>query len=308
MNKSRRRKTESTLKGAGGIEVGKDVGTREGLILDDVLTYIRDARKDYNLPEPTLSLEQIEREPAAKSAVEEIIEDTIARHGTRIYSKTTDLFKKIYDVRRGKRINKPRLYSGWRISPTHAADVLRSLLLRALQTILQLPSQDTSFKDGTRELRKLAVHCEKLAEEINRAFTTREISNRASTYFREGNSSRLEEIFRVAKELQHTAETFRTILARTQLVKEKMDSPNPQVRFALYLIGWFEASTGKKQYSRFKTLLNAAYPANQGGPPAWVHRLEIEMTRKLARRKAWIRPKLVSPFPFCRPKALQISN
>ncbi len=256
--------------------------------MDDILAEIAATRRIYNLPEARFGLERIEREATAKSAVERIIRSTLVRHAPEIYSKPDPLFDKICNIRRGKRINKPRFYSGWRIPPLHAAEVLRLLLERALQTIVQLRQKDPPLKDGTRELKRLALHCEKLAKEIDGVFKKREVCRRASVYL-ESHRPGLDQFFRQAEELQRTAETVRAILANTRLVKQKTDSPNPQVRFALYLIGWFEASTGRKQYVPFKTLLDGAYAANEMDTPPWVERLEIEMTRHRARRKAWAR-------------------
>lgn len=275
------------------------------MVLDDILAEIRHTRRTYGLPEPKFGLEQIEREAGAKSAANRIIRSTLARHATEIHSKPDPIFDKICDIRRGKRMNKPGFYSGWRIPPAHAAEVLRVLLERALQTIVQLPQKDPAWKDGTRELKLLALHCEKLAKEIRGVFGIRGVCNRASVYFTESPGPGLDQFFRQAEELQRTAETVRSILAKTRLVRQKTDSPNPQVRFALYLIGWFEASTGKKQYLPFKTLLSGAYAANEMDTPAWVERLEIEMTRHRARRRAWVRPITVSSAPPTSPKSLQ---
>jgi len=180
------------------------------------------------------------------------------------------------------------------------------LLERALQTIVQLPKKWPPLKDGTRELKLLALHCEKLAKEIDGVFKRREVFDRASAYFSESHRPGLDQFFRQAEELQRAAETARAILANTRVVKQKTDSPNPQVSFALYLIGWFEASTGKKQYVPFKTLLDAAYAANEMDPPPWVDRLEIEMTRHRARRKAWAKSITVSSAPPIPSKSLQI--
>jgi hypothetical protein len=289
MGKSERSETGIALQVAGRTRPEKAAEKRRGLVLDDILTAIHDMRKTYHLSQPKFGLEQIEREAGAKSALEGIITNTLARHATEIYSKPDPLFAKVCDIRSCKRINKPRFYSGWRIPPAHATEILRLLLERALQTIVQLPPKDPSLKDGTPELKLLALRCEKLAKEIDDVFKTRVVRNRISVYFRGSNSQGLDQLLRQADELRRTAETFRSILTKTDLVKQKADSPSPQVRFALYLIGWFEASTGKKQYAPFKTLLSAAYNASKMQIPAWVNRLEIEMHRRRARREIWFR-------------------
>lgn len=260
-----------------------------GLVLDDFLAEIHRTRRHYNLPEPKFAFDSIVDEVAAKSAAEKIIKNTLDRHGTGIYSKPDPFLDQIYDIRCGEPHIKPNFYSAWQIVPAYAPAVLRRLLEIALQTIVQLPKRDAPLKDGTRELKLLALHCNKLADEIDRVFKTREITRRASTYFNSRPGPGLDQLFLQAEELRRTAETVRAILANTRFVKQKTDSPNPQARLALYVIGWFEASTGKKQYASLKTLLSTAFSATQEKTPVWVDRLEIEMNRHRARRKAWIR-------------------
>ena len=289
MYKSGPSKTGITLQAGAPTRPEESSETLKGLVLDEILTSISDTRRIYALPQAKFGLKQIEREAAVKAVVEGIIRSTVVQHAPDIYAKPYPLLDKIYNIRRGKRINKPGFYSGRRIVPAHAAEVLRLVLESALQTIIQLPKKDPPLKHGTRELKQLAIHCDKLAKEIDGLFRIREVRNRASVYFRQSKGSGLDSIFWQADELQRTAETVRSILANTCLVRPKTDSPNPQVRFALYLIGWFEASSGRKQYAPFKALVNGAFAANDRDTPAWVHRLEIEMTRRRARRKAWAR-------------------
>jgi hypothetical protein len=273
--------------------------------LDYILDEICAMRRIYHLPEATFGLEQIEQEPVTKPALKSIIGGTLARHGTEIYSKPHPLFDKICNIRRGKRINKPGLYSGWRIPRACAADVLRLLLERALQTIAQLPKKDPLLKDGKRELKLLALHCQKLAKEMDRVFRRGVVCHHAMVYFCEGHSPGLEQFYRQAEELKRIAETIRAILAKARSKKQKMDSRNPQVRLALSLIVWFKESTGKMQYAHFMALLNGAYAAKGMDPPPWVDRLEIEMTRDRARMKACAKSITVqSPFPIP-PQSLQ---
>jgi|SRR5690348_136741 len=264
-------------------------GPREhgGLVLDDFLATLDAFRRAYKLPEAKFRLQDIERQAAARPAVERLITSTLARHAPNIYAKPHPLLNKIYDIRRGRRIEMPSFYSGWKIQPTQASQILRALLERALQTIIQLPKKDPPLTDGTRELRLLALHCDRLAQEIEDTGRTDVIRKRASLYFGKTKGPGLNRILRQVGELRKTAEKIRAILAKTRKVKQKTDSPNPQVRIALYLIGWFQASTGEKQYASIRTLLNAAYATNNIEAPSWMDRLEIEMTRRRARRKAW---------------------
>jgi len=278
---------------------------RRRLVLDYILAEIGATRRIYYLREATFGLEQIEQEPVAKPALERIIRDTLARHGTEIYSKMDPMFDKICDIRCGKRLDEPSFDARGRIPPVRAAKVLRLLLERALQTIVQLPKKDAPLKDGKRDLKRLASHCEKLAKEMDRVFKRGVVCHHAMVYFCEGHSPGLEQFYRQAKELKRIAETIRAILAKARSKKQKMDSPHPQVRLALSLIAWLKESTGKMQYAPFKALLDGAYAAKGMDPPPWVDRLEIEMTRDRARRKAFAKSITVqSPFPIP-PRSLQ---
>jgi hypothetical protein len=289
MHKPKPGKAGITPKTAVQVQPGKVANKRRGLVLDDFLAQIDFTRETYKLPEATFGLEQIESQAAARPAMERIITSSLARHAPNFYANPHPLLDKIYDIRRGKRIDKPLFYSGWQIQRAHAPEVMRALLERGLQTIVQLPKKDPPLKDGKRELKLLALHCAKLAKEFRSVFEMREVRNRASAYFRETPGPGLDQFSRQAEELQRIAETVRTVLAKTRMVRQKTDSPNPQVRTALYVVRWLEASCGEKQYGPFRTLLNAAYAANAMGTPAWVDRLEIEMNRHRARRKAWAR-------------------
>ena len=286
MQKNKPSKPPKASKAAPPTKVRMVADKESGLVLDDFLATIEATRKAFKLREATFGLKEIESQAGAESALEKIITRSLACHSSDIYTKPHPLLEGIYNIRHGRRINIPNLYIGWRIPPNQAPKVLRVLLERALQTIVQLPPKDLPLKDGSRELKLLASHCDKLAQEIETIVKTNEVHKRASVYFRKTKGPGLLKLSRQAEELRRTAEMIRAILKDTRLVKAKKDSPNPQTRMALYVIGWLEASGGKKQYTPFKRLLSAAFSASKEmETPAWVHRLEIEMTRRKARRK-----------------------
>jgi hypothetical protein len=313
MHKTGHSKTGIPLQVAGRARPEKAAAEGRSLVLDDILATIDQARRMYHLSEARFGLGEIEQEPSAKAAAEKIIRSTLVRHGPEIHSKPHPLFAQVCDIRRGKPIDKPGFHSRYRVPPVHAHNVLRLVLERALQTIVQLPKRDPPsvappLRDGTRELKQLARHCEKLAKETDSVFRERAVSKRASAYFEAYPGSGLDQFFRQAEELQKTAETLRMILAKTHMVKQKTDSPNPQVRYALNLVGWSEAATGRKQYRPFKDLLNAAFAANAIDTPPWVERLEVEMNRHRTRRKAWVRSITVPSRGPISPQSLQIPS
>lgn len=83
------------------------------------------------------------------------------------------------------------------------------------------------------------------------------------------------------------ADTLNATIANTHLVRLKINSPNPQVRLALYVVGWFEASTGREQYAHLETLVRAAFLSAGEKTPKWVGRLAIEMHLHLQRRRRY---------------------
>jgi hypothetical protein len=80
----------------------------------------------------------------------------------------------------------------------------------------------------------------------------------------------------------------------TRTVKRNSDSPNPQVRFAMYLVRWIVACTGRKHYRNLQTLAAATFVAAGHEPPAWVDRLEIDMNRRRKKRRLWARARMIS--------------
>lgn len=50
-------------------------------------------------------------------------------------------------------------------------------------------------------------------------------------------------------------------VAKLKVRKIRATSPHPQISFAMYLIGWIEAGTGKQHYQEITTLIQAAFHA-----------------------------------------------
>ena len=278
---------------------------RGGLVLDLILAEIWSTRRVHHLPTPTFGLEQIKQEPGAKSAADRIIKMTLDRHARKIYLKRDLLFDRICVIRRSKQVKTLRSDTRWRIPHVQARNVLREFLQAALQTIVQLPKKDARVPDGKRDLKQLASHCEKLANEMDRVFHRGVVCHQAMVYFSGIYGPGLEQFYQQVKELKRNAETINAIFAKSRSKKQRTDSPNPQVRLALSFLGWIEAATGKRQYGRFKTLLNAAYAANRMDTPPWVERLEIEMTRDRAHWRAWNRFLRAQSAVPVSPKSLQ---
>jgi hypothetical protein len=268
-------------------EVATDLGIPL-LPLDDFLSAIDDTRAQFKLPKPHFGLEQLERGAGAKKALSEITAATKKKYGTEICSKRHFLLEELgLAIYAGKITNSA--FSGyWRISPLHVDRALRRVFEIALQTLSQLPARDSKVARAKDKLVSLASHFSKLATKVDSAIQT---EKRIGEYLKGESSGERLRLLGLPAELRRAAETLKQVSSKSRIPKLRINSPKPQVRFALYLAGWIEACTGKKHYKHLQTLAAAAFAvADQDrDPPKWVDRLEIEMTRKMGRRRRWIK-------------------
>jgi hypothetical protein len=162
---------------------------------------------------------------------------------------------------------------------------LEKLLEFSLQTVSQLPKRDPKPDCSPRKLRLLASHLRKLGEEAGVLLQKKETLDRLRAYFAEERKADQARLLRIAEEVQWAANTLNATIAGTWLVKPQIDSPNPQVRFALYIVRWFEVTTGREQYAPLETLATAAFAAAGKETPRWAGRLAIEMHLQRGRRQ-----------------------
>ena len=256
-----------------------------GLVLDDFLAEIRVFRKVFKLPKPNFGLKQIEREAGVTIALNQIIEATKKRHGSEICSKHDRLLEKLGAEIYAEEI-RTAVYSGWRLSPSHLDRTLRKVFEGALQTLVQLPDHDPPMRRTKDRLVSLAAQFHKLAEKADPVLRT---DGRIGAYFESTGESQRPRLLGLPRELHWGAEALKTAASHTRTVKLRTDSPNPQVRLAMYIAGWLEACTGRKHYERLRGLVEAAFAAADAErqPPKWIDRLEIEMNRKMKRRRLW---------------------
>jgi hypothetical protein len=97
---------------------------------------------------------------------------------------------------------------------------------------------------------------------------------------------------KLAAEMHWAADAL-AVIASPKVRKIRTDSPNPQVRFAMYLVGWIEHGTGRQHYEDLTELIEAAFAAAGKHPPRWVGRLAVEMNYKRRLRKNWAKTLLV---------------
>jgi hypothetical protein len=257
-----------------------------GLVLDDLLHAFASVRQQFELSEPNFGLKEIETYVGARKAIERIIKDTDERHGSEIYSKVHSLLAgqsmQIYS----EWTNTPA-YSGHKIHPDRVTQALRRMVEVGLQTLAQLPSRQPKSVAWPKRLKSVAAALSRLAQRAKVTVIEQEVLQRVNAYFAENPSDRAR-LTRIPDEIQWAAEVLDG-MARLKAVKIRIDSSNPQVNLALYVVGWFEACTGRRQYENFKTIIAAAFHAAGKSTPRWVDRLEIEMHMKKKRRRGWIK-------------------
>jgi hypothetical protein len=256
------------------------------VVLDDFLHQIDETNRDYDLGEPKCSPEKPEIRAKAQKALEEIASSVIKKNGVAIYSRRHPVLSRI----------SPQVYAGrvgskgwprWKIRPAYVQPVLHCVLERALGTLVSLPAKDPRRFDSTRGLRKLSAQLLKFADSMERTLIERTVAHRIIAYYRKTDRPGEERPFVLPKEMRWAADALNNVSARTGLIWSKQeDSPNPQVRFALLIIGWLTEAAGRPQFARLTTLFEAAFEAAGRGTPKWVYRLAIEMHSKRQRRTA----------------------
>lgn len=120
---------------------------------------------------------------------------------------------------------------------------------------------------------------------LNNTLRGQELDARARCVLGQENAD-FRRLMQAGEEIKWAGSTLKTI-AKRKLHRILPDSPNPQVRFALYMAGWTEKCTGQPRYDLLKTLIQAAFHSAGKTVPKWVERLEIEMQSKKKRRQAW---------------------
>jgi hypothetical protein len=262
-----------------------------GLVLDDFLAATDQMRRQFQVPVPQFGLKEMEQHPRATESLEMLIQSTIDRHGTEICARHHPLLSEIsMEVYLEQFVSE--VYLGWKISPKWISQSLKRLLEVSLQTVPQLPKRDPKPDCSSRKLRLLVSHLRKLGEEAGALLQEKETLDRLLAYFAETSTGDQARLLRIAEEMQWAANTINATIGQTRVVKTKISSPNPQVRFALYIAGWFEASTGREQYAALETLITAAFTADGKETPKWAGRLAIEMHLQRRRRQRHFFPHL----------------
>jgi hypothetical protein len=137
------------------------------LNLDNILWAIRDVRRDFKLRKPSFELKQIERDSAAKNALNEIIEATKKRYCLEICSKKHPLLEELGPEIYAEEIEIPELQGYWRLASPHVDRTLRRVYEVALQSLAQLPVRYPKVPRAKDKLVVLASQFSKLAEKTD---------------------------------------------------------------------------------------------------------------------------------------------
>lgn len=254
-----------------------------GLVLDDFLFEMDRTQRDFHLPEPKFSLKQIEKRPEAKEALDKITSCVIRKYGAQTYSRHHALLSattpSVYSTKIDSKC--PR----WRIRSKYIPSVVWVLLERALQILVELPTKNPRAADSTRQLRTLASHLAKVADEARLTLRSGTVQNRIWAYYRGSGEAGKERLVQIAAEMETLSNTLIKICTTTALIR--VDSPNPQVRFVLLIVHWLESAAGRPLYQPLAVLISAALEISERERPPWVDRIAIEMHGKRRRRKLW---------------------
>ena len=104
------------------------------------------------------------------------------------------------------------------------------------------------------------------------------------------------ELWKLPWAMQNAAEILESV-ANLKVIKVRRGSPNPQVRFTLYLANFVKRCTGRPHYALLADLIGAAFQAAGRKPPKWIDRLEIEMNREIKYRAKCGQMLLSQPHP-----------
>jgi hypothetical protein len=257
-----------------------------GLVLDDFLAQVEYARQSFKLQRPNFGLKEVESYPGSAPAVGRFVRDTLGWHHGEVCAKPHPLLDELGTKIYGAPIN-TAVYSGRTLSPALVGYVLRRVLELGLQTIVQLPPKDPRPEYSPKTILSLASALVKYGAKVGTALRETELRERIGFILVEDHATR-NRLMQIEAEMQWAGKTLQAIV-ESKLKRLRLGSPNPQVRFALYLAGWIQACTGRPRYDLLEMLLDASFDSAGKAVPKWVGRLDVEMHLQRNQRKRWIR-------------------
>lgn len=254
-----------------------------GLVIDDYLHALAYVRQQFKIPVQKFSLSQIAEQPGAQQALDALLKGIIARHGSKIFARTHPLLAELGSELHAEKIS-TTVYSGYRIRSEALERVLQKLIEVGLQTIVQLPARHPKPIAIPKRLKATAKGLKRAAGKLDDILGNAHFISYIGLWNDPAGKVRLRS---VAAEIYWAVEALQ-IIAALKVKRVRIDSPNPQVSMAMYVLGWVEIATGSPNYERFTTLVQAAFSAaGRSRPPKWTNRLSTEMHHKRQWRKEW---------------------
>jgi hypothetical protein len=244
------------------------------LTLNDIWGQIHWFRQLYQLSDPTFTLEKLERNhPLVKEAVATLLKETMERNilAAIEHPSLSELGQPLEEEREDDQL--PSIGFG---------RSLRCVLEAALQTLTLLPDKNDPDPDyGTKNTKSLSLSLNEVAGELEKALRFQDVFGR----FTDEDRTRLHCL---RSEIAWASDALKSALSNKRRLRT--DSRKPQVRWALYLINWFERCTGRKHNEFARTLMTASFIAADKTPPKFLNGngLEVAMNSKHKKRKAWM--------------------
>jgi hypothetical protein len=148
-----------------------------------------------------------------------------------------------------------------------------------------LPSRQKKSAPAAKRLKSLLSALTRASDKLTSTIYDPEIRGRIDLH---NDATARAKLSALPSEIRQAAEMLKAV-AKLRVKKIRVNSPNPQISFAMYFIGWIEAGTGKQHYRELETLIQSAFHAAGKSVPSWAERLAIERHLHKQRRKKWAR-------------------
>ena len=264
------------------------------VVVDHFLIQVACARMWFGLPPTHFRLKDLDKPfPGAPALIKKFVEDSIRRRGNRFFLRPSMLDPKleIKTTSRQKtdRFNRRQVHAG------SVEILLRTVLELMLGTIVILPDRDSKRNSISRsKVAALACSIAKYGQKLDRALQDEGLRELLRAMVGT-DKARFNRLVSAPKEIICVGEALQ---AASRFHEIPFSKPNPQVRFALVLIDWVKACSGKPNYSLVTTLIQAAYDSAHKDRPKWTDRLEIERHGQRKYRNRWVSsvlPTLTTP-------------
>ena len=250
---------------------------KKSLVLDDFLGKVQQARKSFEMRDAPLDWPALERNRATKRALEDLVEAG-AKHCASIWTNGSDLLDSFGDKLYADSIKQDE-FSRRRIAPDFMRPVLRTTFQLGVDTAVRMPPKDPP--QPVFDLKALSSALVKLGEKFSAASRNEDVRERMNSLQNSGVMMQsLEDLAQAMAAMAGNLDAAAAI----KFKRVRLGSPNPQVRFAMYLANWVTECAGRPHLPSLSRLFEAGFAARKRPAPLWIGRLEIEMNRQLRQR------------------------